>query len=439
MVTLTPADYKRIAWVKSFKAGEKWLLKLEKQYGEKLETFKNYALALEAFCEYVGMNPDEIIEAYKAALDKNVREAVDEWNEKLDLFVPWLIKRGKKIIRKGKEEIKPIKRSTASTKFCAIKSFFDYNVSIALTAKTPEFHSEAKKPVTLDDLREKVLPHADVYQTFEILFLKDSGVSQDEALRFNVRDVQDMGNGFGYLKVFREKEGVDYETWIGSNAMQAMKRTLDYRRQLGLEVTKDSPLFVKKNKPNERQEWRLISSSLSRLGEKAGVELSTHRLRKTFETFLAIAKVHPIILKYWMGHKVKKGKSDVEMRYIIPPTPEQMKLYMEAYKYLDMAPRPDETKVEMLAKKEALRILAKNAGYSDAEISHIIRQQKDVPEVEVLERLASKPKKVKTETNGGGDCGETFEQIRESQLLTYLKAGWQIVHRLESGEVIVRR
>jgi hypothetical protein len=39
----------------------------------------------------------------------------------------------------------------------------------------------------------------------------------------------------------------------------------------------------------------------------------------------------------------------------------------------------------------------------------------------------------------GGDCGETFEQITEAQLLSYLKGGWQLVHRLASGEVIVRK
>jgi len=39
----------------------------------------------------------------------------------------------------------------------------------------------------------------------------------------------------------------------------------------------------------------------------------------------------------------------------------------------------------------------------------------------------------------GGDCGETFEQITEPQLLSYLKAGWSIVEKLSSGQVIVKR
>jgi len=67
--------------------------------------------------------------------------------------------------------------------------------------------------------------------------------------------------------------------------------------------------------------------------------------------------------------------------------------------------------VEMLARKEALRILAKNAGYSDSEISHMIREQKDVPEVEVLERLATNPKKQRLD--GGGLA---FQEVAERAL-----------------------
>lgn len=43
-----------------------------------------------------------------------------------------------------------------------------------------------------------------------------------------------------------------------------------------------------------------------------------------------------------------------------------------------------------------------------------------------------------TECNGGS-CAEEFEQIKENELLSYLKGGWQIVHRLSDGQIIVKR
>ena len=426
MAYLGKVDRERIAWVKSFKAGAKWFLKLRAKHGEKIGTQKVYALALEQFCEYVGMDPDEIIGAYKKALNENVNQAVEEWNDHLDLFVPWLIdKYG-------------IKRSMAATRFGAIKSFFKYNVAIKLTATTPEYYSESLKPVTIDDLRDKILPSSDVLRTFEILFLKDSGISQDDALRLNVGDIEDLGNGFGHTRMFRAKEGVDYETFIGPNAMDAMRKALDYRRRLGHEITSESPLFVKLKKADERQTSGLIQSSLVRLGRKASTKLSTHRLRKTFETYLALAKIHPIILKYWMGHKVKRGKADIEARYIIPPKPEQLKAYMEGYKFIDISPRPDETQIliaEIRTRMEALPPDQRKRFLTEATMAyrsraHVIRED---PKIKALLKEKS------TQADGANlDCVQ-YEEIDEANLLEYLREGWQITHNLQNGKVIIRK
>jgi hypothetical protein len=222
---------------------------LAKQRGEKEGTKKNYAMALEKFAEYIKMNPDEIIDAYRKALDSSTRKAVEEWNDNLDLFVPWVIdKYG-------------LSRSRAKDHFAGVKSFFDNNVSIKLTARTPEAYSRERLPTSINDIHDKILPHADIQETFIILFLKDSGVSQAEALRFNVGDIKDLGNGFGYMRIFSKKEGVDYETFIGPNAMNAMQQYLEYRKREGGTIMDNSPLFTKKNKLGERMTRSLIAGN----------------------------------------------------------------------------------------------------------------------------------------------------------------------------------
>jgi hypothetical protein len=45
-------------------------------------------------------------------------------------------------------------------------------------------------------------------------------------------------------------------------------------------------------------------------------------------TRLAMAKVHPLLIKYWSGHKVA---SDIESHYIIPAENEQLQQYIQAY------------------------------------------------------------------------------------------------------------
>ena len=428
MVKKERRDIKRIEWVKSFKSGNKWFLKLASQHGDKIGTRKNYALGLERFCEYIEKNPDEIIYEYLAAIKVDVNQGVTDWNDNLALFVSWVIdKYG-------------LSRSRAKDHFAAVKSFFDNNVAIKLTARTPEAYSKEKLPTTIEEIRDKILSHADMQETFIILFLKDSGVSQAEALRFNVGDIKDLKNGFGYMRVFRIKEGVDYETFIGPNAMKAMRQYLDFRRREGENVTNDSPLMTKKNKLGERLTRSLISWQLKRLGKKAGVELSTHRLRKCFETFLALAKVHPIILKYWMGHKVKHGR-DIEARYIIPPTPKQTEAYMEAYKHIDITTQQlseDERRIQ--ATFDNLRL----TGFSEEDIERYRGQRgktwrtaKEL--ITAIRQRAGRPMLAdNTDCPDGKNC-PVFKEIGEEELLAHLQDGWKVAHNLQNGRVIIQR
>ena len=421
-MALGKKDRKRVAWVKSFKSGEKWFLKLSSQHGDKEGTQKNYAVGLERFCEYIEKNPDEIIDAYLAAIKEDVNQGVTDWNDNLALFVSWVIKKY------------GLSRSRAKDHFAGIKSFFDNNVAIKLTAKTPEAHSEERLPVTINDIRDKILPHADIQETFIILFLKDSGISQAEALRLNVGDVKDLGNGFAYMRVFRKKEGVDYETFIGPNAMKAMGQYLEYRKRKGETITDESPLMTKKNKLGERLTRSLISWQLTELGKKAGVELSTHRLRKTFETFLAIGKVHPIILKYWMGHKVKGGR-DIESRYIILPKEEQQKLYMEAYEHIDISGQSlAELKRRQEIGEELTDKMVRGEPFTDEDRANVKRYG-----IRLRER-AGRPKPAERSNNADCSDGEhcpVFKEITEDQLLGYLQNGWDVKHNLQNGRVIV--
>jgi len=420
-MVLGKKDRKRIAWVKSFKSGNKWFLKLSSQHGDKEGTQKNYAVGLERFCEYMVMTPDEIVDKYLAAIKEDVNQGVTDWNDNLDLFVPWVIRKY------------GLSRSRAKDHFAAIKSFFDNNVAIKLTAKTPEAYSRERLPTSIDDIRDKILPHADIQETFIILFLKDSGVRQAEALMFNVGDVKDLGNGFAYMRVFRKKEGVDYETFIGPNAMKAMGQYLEYRKRKGETITDESPLMTKKKKLGERLTRSLISWQLTELGKKAGVELSTHRLRKTFETFLAIGKVHPIILKYWMGHKVKGGR-DIESRYIILPKQEQIKLYMGAYEHIDISGQSlAELKRRQEISESIMDKLMSGEGLTESDRQNMKRYG-----IRLRERAHLTQSTQHTQCSDGKHC-PAFKEIGEDQLLQYLQDGWKVAHNLQNGMVIVQR
>ena len=107
--------------------------------------------------------------------------------------------------------------------------------------------------------------------------------------------------------------------------------------------------------------------------------------------------------------------------------------------------------VGKIARLEALKQIVRSLGYTDEDLQTITTSApagsgtrktfgERVPlSIDVqIKRLEEVTKRGKSQTNGG-DCGETFEQIHEADLLAHLKAGWQIVHRLTDGEVIVKR
>jgi len=149
---------------------------------------------------------------------------------------------------------------------------------------------------------------------------------------------------------------------------------------------------------------------------------------------MALAKVHPVILKYWMGHKVATGKKDIEMRYIIPPMEEQRKLYREAYKQIDLSPKPepeDLLKAEVKARLEAMdpearKRFAREIATTYRQKAHVILEDETIKKL-----LKEKPAR----TNGGGsDCQKI---VSEEELEAYLANGWRVQAVLPSGKIVI--
>ena len=439
-VKIEPKSQAIINWVYSFETGRKWFTKLDVKKSGSIYTKKAYARALNDFCEYMKMTPDEIIANYKEGVKRDLEEALEEWCDYLDGFVDWLKKRETTYTTtRGRVMTYRKDRSTAALEQAAIKSFFKANSKVKLPAGTPSYYSKTIPPVNMDEL--KIIDGAvDERERFIIRFLKDSGMSRSDVITLNYADVQkdfERGERFIHINAFRRKEEVEYETFVGPNTVEALKIYLQIRRQRGEQIQPDTPLFASNDTPYERLTVESLGSIFKRLKKKTGVDVSPHKLRKFFETYMALRVKHPIILKYWMGHKVRKGKGDIEARYIIPPTPEQRELYMEAYRNIDLSPTPPPEELliaEIKARFEAMSPEARKV-YAK-EISTIYREHAG--------RLLTRPdiKRLLEEENtrtNGGDCNGTFEEIDEKDLLMHLRTGWKVVHNLQNGRVIISK
>jgi len=330
---LTRKEKETIEKVEKTNAGKRLLERKAKAVSTKL----GYAKASLMLSEFLNKSIDDIVNEYVSDVKANMYEAADKWEEIFRDFTTWLEKK--------------YKSGSVAFYHAGAKALINANVprSMRLQAETPEHDSRTIAGVPMDDLKQIYAASNDRERAF-IGILKDSGMSADDALRLNYGDVKGFEqNDFVHINMYRGKEHVEYETFIGPNAVEALRAYTLIRRQRGETIIDETPIFASEHAPYKRLDGDALSILFQRILKKTGKVVSTHRLRKFFETYMALTVRHPIVLKYWMGHEIKKG-GDIEARYIIPPTPEQLDLYKQAYKNIDLTQAGMEERVKAVEK-----------------------------------------------------------------------------------------
>jgi integrase len=414
---LVPYEKKFIEFTEASEAGRHMLDKVAKSVNTKIA----YSKACKFLSDFLKKGLDEIVTEYQKDVQENAYKAFDKWERTFDDFAIYL---GKNL---------HLSSSSVSSFHAGAKALINSNVprSMRLQAKSPTVVSRTILGVTMDELKE-IYNIVGVRERAIIAFLKDSGMSRADALILKKGDLEgfDKGEQWIHLNVFRAKEGVEYETFAGPNAVEALKAYFTWREKNGETLTKESPLFVTTRKRGGvfRQLNENALNSIFEIIEKdTGKVISSHRLRKFFETYMALVVRHPIVLKYWMGHKVRRSR-DIEARYILPPTPEQLKLYKESYKNIDIKGSTMDDRVKELEKFKAT--LTPEQLETMKRLN--LRKKEHVSELGEIERSDQ----TKENCPDGEHC--EFKQISEKELLQHLKDGWMITHRLSDGEVIVR-
>jgi integrase len=259
------------------------------------------------------MTPSEVVEAYRRDVRADLYEGMAKWERIFDGFASHLKGLG-------------LSPSTVSLYHLGARMLINRNVprSLRLMASPPPRHSRVIPPPSKNQLM-KVWAKLDTRGRCIVGVLKDSGISASDAIRLRIGDLEGYleGEEYCHVRLVRVKEHVAYDTFLGPDA------TLSLREWLGESASPETPVFGQAREKGAPMSLQALRLYFLRLSREAQVALSTHRLRKYFATYMAMEVRHPVILKYWMGHRVARG--DVEARYVIPPLPEQMELYKKAY------------------------------------------------------------------------------------------------------------
>jgi len=303
-------------WCEGFKASRVWLTAITSDKSGSSHTLLAYCKGLKSFCDWIGKNPDELIAERKAELKSEGKEMNAE--NKLREFCVML------------EKEKNLSKSTVVFKYHAVvKSFYSYN-NMPLKLKTPKYVSREREPHTVEQIKD-LMNVADVRERAFMMLLKDSGISREDIVTLKYGDIQneyESNKDVIHIRLVRGKEQIEYDTFIGRNAIEHLRAYLDYRQRKGEKITKDSPLLAELNgRPLSANN---LSQIFTRLSEKIGFMTSPHRFRKFFESHMGLS-APSILVKSWMGHAL-----GVEKSYFIPPVEKQREKYAEGYKELDL-------------------------------------------------------------------------------------------------------
>jgi len=299
--------------LEGFESVKRWITKLGKK-SDSPNTRRLYFYALERFCEYVGMNPDELVAERRRNLESRDEFTRRHAEDKID---EWFLRLTKTVSPKtGKE----LSRNTCVSCYQAVRSFYKANRSKLEPEDPPaSWVTKAKPGLTREELKD-MLDHTDnLMHRAYVLCQVQSGLSVSDLLRLTVNDINETEPGYIHLYLTRGKEkhlGF-FDTFFGKTATATLKEYLKTRK-----LNPTSKLI-----PCTPQNVRHF---LAKLSDKAGLDwkVGTHTLRKYFYTNLSLARVNSpafndTLIEFWMGHSLGKVKG----AYFIPPVEEQLRLY----------------------------------------------------------------------------------------------------------------
>ncbi|MEE9282680.1 MAG: hypothetical protein V3U49_01240 [Nitrososphaerales archaeon] len=245
------------------------------------------------------------------------------------------------------------------------------------------------------------------------------------------------------------KARFQYFTFIPEEGLIYIREYLDGRIRGGERLDDKTPLLYFDGRGNRKNEFLrtiLITRDIKEAILAAHFSWRPYVLRAYSATALDIAESRGLISHSWrqffMGHK-----GDIEARYStakrrLPPDmiDEMRTSYSRCEPLLiSTAPPIDKPSVAKEAQIQAIRSIAKSLYGIDSMDIKIAKERESGREISLDEEIVmmeNELKKFRTQGNGSKD----HKVILESDLLSHLDEGWQIIREMnDSGKFLLRR
>jgi len=390
-------DQATLEWLNSQKKGTKW-------------TYKAF---WEKFLEFTGLTGEAILADRKQ--DKEYT-----WEKKVLTFKDWLIR------EKGYADY------TATAATMAVRGFFAYH-RVTLQFRRKEGARLGERVRKSEDYRfiredlQKMCAMANLKEQYVITAGKSFGLRAGDFVKLTRGDLEPYLNREPPISIGEfstEKESVKAYPFIDTDALPVIRLMIEQMTREG------------KTKPTDRmlnyRYGRELTRVLKRLAKKAGINTGNKQVRfHCLRKFLIDRLASVMSESKW---KMIVGKVIPEQAYVSPD--DLRDDYKRAMRETCFVKAETEN-VELLAKSQALKMIAKMQGITEEQMRDIFKMRKAgtvEAEVEALENELTKKKEKEK------DCPDCeFKEISEQELLSYLQENWQIEYKLSNGHVIVKR
>ena len=363
-----------------------------------------YRSGFRLYHAYTGLSAAQLIDEALEDAKRDPRERKDAVKHRLIGFYKWLRSEAPKR-RPGSQIIvgRGLGSKISHTYVNAIRSFyaaFDVYVKLKGASALPKPRVENKRLKLTNMDVKRLLDHCSTPRDRAIILVMfQSGVDVSTLCSLKYGDVADglaRGEHPLRLNLYRQKSGTEYYTFIGRDAVEALKAYLNSLKARGLELKHTDPLFLKEGSKAKRAEPltpNLIQKLMRELAVKAGFvdrnlngrafnPLSPHALRESFGSILTGQGVPKTVVDFWLGHEIgEMAEAYQEARF-----EDAKDLYLRCEPFLSVSVGEDLAKIREVEKREhQLQTIVNNLVAENMQLKQTLKEV--AKEVEELKHI----------------------------------------------------
>lgn len=308
------------------------------------------------YCEWTGLSGSQLIDEAIEDMKLDPRQRKDVVKTRLLDFYKHLTEEHKVMSRgKGPKQVLRVGISggLARTYVQALRSFygtFDIYIHLKRRSRLPRPKVKNKRMKVNANEVKTLLNHARTPRDRAIILCGfQGGLDASTICSLTYEDVQKGLASDEYpltLELQRPKTEVEYYTFLGRDAIDALKAYIEDAKHRGINFSFNTPLFVKERKKAGRTiglKPNLIQNMLKEVAIKSGLvskdlngkdfnPLGPHALRESFSKIMSNTAVPDSIVDFWIGHSV----GELDKTYKEKDFDRLKALYLEKEKFLSV-------------------------------------------------------------------------------------------------------